>query len=277
MPLPSNYKKWPHLLSVLLNTQNRIVREEFSDLGGDDWSPDITTPRGSLRHACTLNATDSAVVAVIRLLLYYAVLEKLNVGTPVYGIPITMFQSDTKFLPQVKLFFLEDRDNTPNRKTRIKGEISFRIAGTTSESLSQSTVNLIADRIRGEFASGGGYVWEKGKKCYTYRDFENGLNFIIWCQNKSSGQAVIQKVLRVLGLAYNEALAGFKRYDAEFERYPANPGVVNILGKTYNKPVAKPNALVRFQYAVLHLHGVSEPIALVDRAAKLRNPIHRVS
>lgn len=51
--LPNNFSEWEHLQSVLIRAQNKFVREEFKDLGGDDWIPDINTPRGSLRQACT--------------------------------------------------------------------------------------------------------------------------------------------------------------------------------------------------------------------------------
>ncbi len=42
MVLPLDFNEFEHLQSVMKKLHNREVREAFSDLGGDEWLPNIT-------------------------------------------------------------------------------------------------------------------------------------------------------------------------------------------------------------------------------------------
>jgi hypothetical protein len=66
MPLPDNFSAAEHLQDVILLTQNKIVRTEFNDVGDDNWVKDISTPRASLRLACTHEEDDSIDMTILR-------------------------------------------------------------------------------------------------------------------------------------------------------------------------------------------------------------------
>ena len=51
------------------------MREYFSDLGGESWEPEITSNRGALRVACTMNDADTATMMLMRLYLFYDVIS----------------------------------------------------------------------------------------------------------------------------------------------------------------------------------------------------------
>lgn len=106
MSLPKDFNDWEHFQSTLIKLQNRLIREEFSDIGSDTWLPNISTPRSSLRQACTLKDNDSAVISLLRLFFYYFCLRKTrDLVQPVYGSVIEGDGTGRKFKPQITLFF----------------------------------------------------------------------------------------------------------------------------------------------------------------------------
>jgi hypothetical protein len=50
------------------------------------------------------------------------------------------------------------------------------------------------------------------------------------------------------------------------EAFPTIPGQDFIYGKTRRRPRRRPIADVRFQCALLHVHGLPNPIVLYDRS-----------
>ncbi len=93
--------------------QNRLVRQEFSDLG-NDWEPDTSTPRSSLRTACTHEDGDSAIMTLVRMWFFFGCLRKAqDFQAPLYGEPVASYQERVTFLPQVTLYFQQDLSATP--------------------------------------------------------------------------------------------------------------------------------------------------------------------
>ncbi|MCY7274337.1 MAG: hypothetical protein LH702_11495, partial [Phormidesmis sp. CAN_BIN44] len=168
MALPQGFSTWEHLQTTIMQVQNRIVREEFNDVGDDTWDDDITTPRGSLRVASTLRDIDSALETLIKLVFFYVVLRKASDLQPaLYGIPVTTFHDSVKFLPQVRLFFLEDTRDVEEGFSSVEADISFRLTGETGETLTKSEATVIANKIRTLFCAGNGFTWKKGRELWT--------------------------------------------------------------------------------------------------------------
>ncbi|MEA5449717.1 hypothetical protein VB780_14135 [Leptolyngbya sp. CCNP1308] len=107
MALPDNFSEAEHLQDLFRRYANRQVREFFSDLGGEDWEPDIGTTRGSLRHGATHKDEDSLPMTLLRWELFNYV-RRLKFDVPYIGIPVTSFNSERKYKPQIVLFFQED-------------------------------------------------------------------------------------------------------------------------------------------------------------------------
>lgn len=262
MVLPNNFSSWEHLQTVLMQVQNRIVREEFNDLGGDDWDEDISTPRGSLRTACTLRDTDSAIETKLKLDLFYFCLGKAkSLQAPIYGIPVTTFQTYRRHKPQVHLMFKEV--TSIENADPVLSQISFRIM---DENFTVTDATTLANKIKAEFMSAGGYLWQKGKLMCAYSDHELGYQLQLLCRDEAEGKRVVTSVLSLLNHVPQWKYFSKNRNEAEAERYPENPPNKVILGKSYKQPKERTIHNSRFRYAELTIHGMAKPIILCDRS-----------
>lgn len=261
MALPNNFSSWEHLQTVLMQVQNRIVKEEFSDLGGDDWDEDITTPRGSLRTACTLRDTDSAIETKLKLDLFYFCLGKArSLQAPTYSIPISSYQTYRRHKPQVHLNFREI--NPPKGYAPTGSTISFRIM---DENFTMAEAQVLANKIKTEFMTGPGYLWRKGKKMWSYTDRVIGYQLQLLCINETEAKRVVTDVLALRNNTPKWKLFNLNQNDQEAERYPEVPPTEIILGKPHKQPRERPIHDSRFQYAQLTMHGLPEPLILCDR------------
>lgn len=274
MPAPKN--SWSHFVSVITQVQNRIIKEDFNDVGDDNWQPDITTPRGSLRVACTVKATDSAPIVLLRLMLYYIVLRKAqDLQIPVYGIPVGQLQAQRKFRPQVHLYFSQDTLDVPKGDNAVTGTISWRIMDETSETMTRPKIEQIANKIKTEMGTGNGFVWRKGREMITYTDWDKGLQLQILSRSVSEGEKVIRKVLDIVRTTFRPERMNVNKNQAEESRYPTAPERKNILGESVELPRERPLVNVRFRYATLSLHGVAKPIHLYDKTLQLTDCVTR--
>lgn len=267
MPLPENYSPWELLQSVMMRVQNRRVRDSFTDLGGDDWDPDITTSRGALRQACTIDDNDTSVMVVLRLLLFYFLVENgERFKTPVYGIPITAFQASRKFKPQVTLFFQEDHQDIEPGYSPVTGEISFRLMNEESNTITVTKLKAIALKVKTQFMAGNGFVWKKGKVMCSYTDKEKGYQLVIYCRTETEGKRVIEQVLDLQSHAPQWKKLNKRNNDDPSSAYPTIPGNMTVLGKVQKEPRILPIADVRFQYAIANIWGRPQPVYLADNS-----------
>ena len=277
MALPGNFSEWEHLQSVLIQAYNRAIRDEFNDVGDETWDPDITTPRGSLRVACTLKDDDSALMTTLRLMLFYLVLGQGGaLQTPVYGIPIPSFQEARKFKPQIQLYFQESPHDVEDGYAPVTGEISFRLMHESTETITTAEATSLANKIRAEFATGTGYIWKKGKVLVSYTDRARGYQLQLLCRNKTEGRELIQKVLQIQGHAPDWENMNVSENEEPAAKFPTIPQTKTIMGKSRKLPRARPIADCRFQYATLHVWGLPNPITLVDRTGSRRRPLVEV-
>jgi hypothetical protein len=274
MTLPEGFNSWEHFQDTVRKVQNRIVREEFSDAGEDDG---IATPRSSLRQACLIDDNDTADMVQAKIQFYYLVLRKArDLQAPIYGLPDTSEPVMVAKIPRVILFFQEDFQDVELGYRPITGEIGVRLIGETPQSLSESKLNTLANRIKNEFANGSGYVWRKGKELYSYVDKNKGYQFKILSRSESEAKELISKMLDINTDSPDWDNLNLSQSTNPGSKYPTNPGSQFILGKSRKKKRIRPIADVRFQYACLTLQGVSNPIPLVDRSGIFRNALETV-
>lgn len=273
MPLPSTFTPWEHLQGIILQLQNRRVRDEFNDVGPDDWDENITTSRASLRVACTLRDDDSAMMTLIRLWLFDIILKGASSLHPaIYGIPSIDFQETVKFHPQVTLHFTEDTEAVPDESTPIRAEISYRLVNETAETMTPAKATSLANEIKNTFATSGGYRWRKGHYKINYTDQKRGYFFRVLAYNEAEGREVIQRVLSLNEHTLNDDLLSI----SETRRpLPTTPGNQLVYGKQRRKPRDRPIGYVRFRYAQMDLHGLPESIVLVDRTGFHKRAIVR--
>jgi hypothetical protein len=270
MPLPDDFSPWEHLQSVLMQSHNRLVREEFRDLG-DDWEEDITLPRSSLRVACTIRDDDSAIQTLLRMLFFYGTLRKAQDFHPaLYTTPIDRYQQEIKFAPQITLYFREDLEDVEEGYAAIDAEISFRVQNQNYNTFTEANAITFANKIKTEFCPNNGYRWRKGRTKISYRDKEKGYLLSINAYSEAEAREVISKVLSI----QNDGIDNSKMIISQLaETPPTIPPTEFIYGNSRRIPRRKPVGYVRFQFAELHLWGVKNAITLVDRSYRRRNPL----
>jgi len=272
MAVPDNFSPVEHLQDTFRRTLNPEVREWFRDVGPADWDPDINTPRGSLRHACTHADSDPITVTLLRHFLFDFIVRQ-RFKQPVYGIPISSFQEQRKFRPQILLYFVEDASDVDPEFEPVSGEISFRLMNHSSDTITEAIATTYATRIRSAFATAGGFVWRKGKRMCTYTDWGKGYQLQLLCRDVAEGRRVIEQILDIQTDTPDWSKMNASENEAPSEAYPTLPPLERVYGKSRRAPRRRPIADVRFQYAVLHVHGLNAPICLCDRSGVWSNPL----
>ncbi|MBD1887965.1 hypothetical protein [Coleofasciculus sp. FACHB-SPT9] len=175
--------------------------------------------------------------------------------------------------PQINLFFQEEGVKDSYR--RSKGHIGFRIMNKESESITNQELKAVASIIKRKFAGGGGFVWNKGKIMCSYSDWDLGYQLQLLCQSEAEGKRVIEQVLDIRGHSPEWENMTINRNAAPEKAFPNTKRKRIILGKSVDAPNRRPVVKVKFQYATLTLHGLVNPICLVDRSNRFSNPIER--
>ncbi len=273
MPLPENFSEWEHLQSLIRTEHNKSVRAYFKNQADDD----ITTPKASLKHGCLVKDEDTAVMTLLRLWLFKVTCgHAASLQRPVYGMPVQEFQSDRKFKPQVKLYFLEpyNFDETPrDTLSRTEGEITFRLMNESSETISRSDAERLARRIKQVIATPP-MVWEKGWYKCTYLDEQRGYDLRLLVKNKAEGERVIHRILEIQEHPFDRDFFQFVEHD---RTYPTNPGTHRVYGRSVPKPARRRRVDVKFKYSQLFVWGMPNPINLVATAdSRLKSVIERV-
>lgn len=258
---------WERLQSVLMQVQNRRVREFFKDL---DSSPIATQGRAALKDACLLEDNDTATIALIRLMLYYLVLEGGEaLHPPIYSTPVDNYQQRITFRPQVTLFFREDSADVEDGYAPITAELSFRLR-SADENITPAEAQLLANKIRNEFATGAGYRWRKGRMLLSYTDIEKGYLLNVYAASESEGREVIRKIMSIQGDTLNDDNLKFNQLAST---PPTVPPTRLIYGKSRRLPRKRPVGWVRFTWAEMHVWGVQNAIVLVDRSGRRRTAL----
>jgi hypothetical protein len=267
---------WEQLQDVLMWTHNRRVIREFRDLSPEDadWTVNLTSARGRLRWASTIKENDSALIVALRMWLFYVILgQAAAFQTPVYGIPVPGYQESRLFQPQIELFFLEDLQDVEQGYSPVSGSIRFRVMNRESDTMTEGDVNSLALKVRTNFANGPGFVWRKGKIMASYTDRRRGYKLQLLVRTESEARRVVEQVLDIQGHVPDWEYLNISQNENEAARYPIIPPTVRILNRTRRGPRRRPIADVRFTAAMLHIHGLPNPIVLVDRSGRHRNPI----
>lgn len=273
MPLPNGFSEWEHLQDLIRLQHNKSVQAYFKNQLDDD----VTTPKASLKHGCTIKDTDTAVMTLLRLWLFEVTVgHAAALQRPVYGMPVQEFQSDRKFKPQVKLYFLEpyiSNESPRDTLARTEGEITFRLMNESSETIGRADAERLARRVRQVFATPA-FVWEKGWYKTTYLDEQRGYDLRLLVKSRAEGERVVRQVLEVQEHPFDRDYFQFVEHDRS---YPQNPGTHRVYGRTVPKPARRRRVDVRFKYSQLFIWGMPNPINLVATAdSKLKSVIERV-
>ena len=181
---------------------NREVREAFSDVfdvpaDGIPYDPTkitpLASPRRLMRNDVLIEDNDSfSEMWLKRELIKFMKDDDSPVLFPNYDdIPVTVRDK-----PHAHLYFIEKKSAaTIARRRRIDALISFRINEKTISTVTRTDLNELKREINQAFPSS--FVLNKGRIKYSYRDKENGFEFILSLRSETEAREVITKVLAV--------------------------------------------------------------------------------
>jgi hypothetical protein len=261
MALPAGFNEFEHLQSVYRQTINQIIRQEFSDVE-DDASPNITTPRGSLKNACLHKDNDSAAMTQMRTDLFYLILGGINVkALEFYGIPITTFHESVVFLPQVVLHFRETpEDAKAANRYPLRGQVGFRLL---DKNPSKAEAVALGQRIKNLFATPK-FRYKKGRVKVSYKDKDKGYQMILTVFDEAEARRVIQQTLEINNHTPDWELLA----DTESGRNFTVKRTKQILGKTVELPKHRQIGNVYFHHAELKIHGLVNDVILCDTSGR---------
>jgi hypothetical protein len=272
MPLPEGFSEFEHLQDLIRIEHNKQVRAYFKNQNDDD----VSTPKAALKHACLIKDEDTASMTQMRQWLFEVTCgHAQSLQAPIYGIPVQEYQRDSKFKPQIKLYFKEPYsiEKHGDGTEQVRGEIGFRIMNKTADTISRADAVEYAREIKAEFATPP-LIWKKGKYKCTYLDLDNGFDLRLLCVSKAEGISTVQSVLKILDKTYSDNNFQFIENTKEF---PANPGTHRVYGKQVQKFRQRPTADVKFTHAQLLIPGQIKPVNLVGLNGRLRSAIENVT
>lgn len=264
MPLPSKYSAQEHLQDQIRRIYNRDVREWFKDLDPDNLDPDITVPRQSLYVSCLHQERDTALMTTQRMLLFSAIKGVTINSLPIAGIPLGGVHETRKFKPQIFFYFQEDEADIEAGYGAVTGQVSVRLMN--QDNVTPTEARTLANKVKREFGAGNGYIWKKGRATASYKDPDNGIDTWLLVRSKQEGKDLISKILNIVDKAPNWTKFRYSENEDPATAYPTVPPTKIVYGENRRLPRNRPVADVRFQYAVLHIWGVQNPIPLYDRS-----------
>jgi hypothetical protein len=261
MPLPEGFNEVEFTQDLIRKWQNRLILEEFRELGGADWDPDINVSKGAVRHACTHKDTDPIELTLMRLYLYYFIYRKCqDLQQPYYGTPTTELQERVKFKPQVMLYYQEPAEDVEPGFNPLSAETTFRLMDEQSTTLTKAKLQRLAERINSLFSGSTPFKWRKGKELYPYNDWDLGYRLKILARDETEAKRVIRQVLEIRNHVPDWKKGNKNKNLSESERYPIIPESEMILGERVRLPRQRGIGEVVFQYALIHIHGKSRPL-----------------
>jgi hypothetical protein len=202
--------------------------------------------------------------ALAQIVAIHQMLKGKNIGS-VYGMPVSSYQETVVFAPQVQLRFLEKKqDQLDKDKPLLNSSITFRLMGKTNETITPADVDLLAQRVKSKFANPP-FVWNRGKKCYSYYDKKKGYRLKIQAPSEAEAKRVIEQVLDLQGHSPDWEFMNLNQAIQELQKYDETPRSKVILNKPRKQVRRRPIGKVTFYRAELHIHGLDQPVVLHPR------------
>lgn len=257
-------RNWINLRSFLRKSYNREVNEWFADIDND--SPGNSTSRQQAKRACLILPNESQNMANIKMQIFRYVVQRTHQQPIILGTPVGRFDAARKYRPQILFYFQQDLEESDLDKSPLNGEISYRLMDETSESITMTRLNSIANRVKSEFGGTNEFIWKKGKHMASYTDKDKGYQLQLLVRNKTDAKEIITKVLRTNTDTPDWRKLRFQEADNPNEAFPNTASNLNILNELIKEPVKRPICNVRFQYAYCKIWGKQEPVILHDRS-----------
>jgi len=258
MPEPLNLTE--RLQDFIRQFINRLITEDFRDLEEIPLDGlDINVPRHAVKLICIHDDKDSLIHTVIRLLIYGFFVYLPSLLGEGYFMPYIWLHENFDFIPQIKLYFVDDPRNRPivYRKKPLEAEVAIRLHFINiSEISARREIDRLADRILLNFRN---FKFTKGTKKYSYNDKSNKFTTWSFFASRSEAVSLFRNLCLILDIPFNdenitEALPT-KNYSVPERR--------RIMGQQYEIERRR-SGVVEFKQADLHIQGI-KPIRLVNK------------
>ena len=252
-----------HFQSFCRKWINRTVKEHFKDLpAGTDGSLDTNSPRAVIRDVCLHKDTDPMTLTIGRLLIWWVEARGL-LDEYIYGIPATNFHESVRFLPQIKLFWREDKKDAKTAdRYPARAQYTVRYRGGYATRADLETLKSKLTRI---FNTSVPHSFYKGREKFSYRDKEKGYEFIITARDETEAKDVINKLLEIQNdNPLNEVLLTRSTSDKNWNAKET----VRVAGELYTKPKKRPLAKVVFTHAEFAVHGMAKDKTLISNLSE---------
>ncbi len=253
MTAPQDLTPYERRQNTFRQLFNREVREAFADVADD--APD-TNPRKILRGDLLIEDNDAFSEMWLKTQLFQFVKgDDAPLLLPAYDdVPITVTDR-----PHVHLYFLERKGTAAAAgRKRATALISFRLVEKKLNTITQADLNRLRNEINLAFPSS--YTLNKGRAKYSYRDKENGFEFILTLANESEARTVITKVC---GLVDKQPDFDLLRTSTSEKNYAVRE-TITVLGAVERLPLQRPIATCYLKQAIVRL-GKLRKIVLIDR------------
>jgi hypothetical protein len=275
MALPVDFQQVEHLQDTIRRALNPEIREWFRDVTDDEL--DISTPRSSLRTACTHQDADSLLETATRMLLFEFLVRRpwrASGGESGSRPPHHVYRKER---PRVVLYFEEDDTDVDPGYSPVRGEVGFRLMEETGLSLTEGKLVSLGTKVKSKFGRGAGFVWKKGRGMLSYTDWEKGYQLQVLCFSKEEGKRVVEQTLDLQNHTPDWAFAQFSENLEESQAYPTIPPTQQVLGASRRLARRRPRADIRFQYAYIEVPGLPNKIYLYDESGMIPDAVVKQS
>ncbi|PSB27468.1 hypothetical protein C7B70_22460 [Chlorogloea sp. CCALA 695] len=268
MPEPDNFTPTEQFQDVNKRIWNKLVREYFRDVSSSESNLDLTAPRQSLLKACLHREDDSLMLTMGRMQLFLHGTTYTRDQFPIVaGSLLDDVDTSVVYRPKITLFFVEDSEDAETGYKPVEMEVSFRLIGETSSTITEAELRSIGTKIKANFGTGSARIFKKGRKLIYYLDRARGYNFLLRARDLAEGKDLIREMLTMNGDTLDTSFLKVSETLDEADAYPYNPGTQVILGKRKSKPRRRPLVNVRFKYAYATVHGYNKPIYLYSKSS----------
>ncbi|MEH2263816.1 hypothetical protein [Nostoc sp.] len=271
--LPEGFDPFEHLQAVYIPQHNALVKQYFSDLG-DDWKPNIASPRSALRVACTMVDNDNQLMMNLRHHLLFDVLGYGRKNLVTYYGSRESIEPPVEGHPKIVFYFSQDSQSVPSGESKADAEYSVRLMSLDNTSTNlRSKLIEIANEIKTQFLeSHKGIVLTKGNLGIAYKDVKHGFanGHQILTNTEADAIDIYQRICNVIDVPFDE-----NKITVINPKKPSTIGAVTetqtILGKTRKKRAYRRVVNVRFRYAYCLIPGEPNPVFLVDTTYRYKS------
>lgn len=255
---------WP-LMRKALRAPNIGYNTEVYNYFKDNAIDDLPNKQNKqkIRDFCLIGAKDSKLTADYKIRYFREQVQRTHLKPAIYGVPTHVVKEDKTVYPEVKLFFRQDYGSVVPNRSPVEAECSFRLLGSTWDTITESEIESLANKIKNQLSSGGkGITFPKGKHIVSYTDKKYGYYLQFYTINLEEGIEMIKKVLAIQNHPYDDDKPKIHTPKRNSENNPI--GTVKVLGKPKAKHRWRPTATVRFCWATMDFQELDVPIRLID-------------